>query len=76
MTELIELTSTEKFLEKSGFKITLKEVADKYGKLHYNMTRDFHKMISEVSEENLASLNVEGSSYKPPHLGTFGGRVA
>ena len=61
--DLIELTSTEKFLQDSGFRMTLKEVADTYNKKHYNMVRDFHKMIAEVSEDNLASLKYEGSSY-------------
>ena len=53
---LLELTNKEQELQGLGVKVTLKEIADKYGKEHKNLKRDFNLMISRLNEEELASL--------------------
>ena len=48
---LLELTNKEKELQGLGVKVTLKEIADKYGKNHNHLKRDFNLMVSRLSEE-------------------------
>jgi len=61
--ELIKLNQTEQFLANQNVTMTLKEIADRYGKENYNLVRDFNKMISTLDEDRLAALNFQGSSY-------------
>lgn len=63
MKELIKLNPTEQFLANTNLTMTLKDVADKYGKRHDNLTRDFKRMVAELSDENLDALNFEVTSY-------------
>ena len=64
MKDLIELTPTESFLQNAGFTMTLKDVANQYGKENYNLVRDFNSMISTLDEDSLSHLKFEGAKYK------------
>jgi len=61
--KLIKLTSTEKFLQDSGLKLTLKEVANKYDIRHDNAMRDFKKMVATLSDDELNLLHFEIVKY-------------
>jgi hypothetical protein len=64
MNELIELNPQELFLQNTGLTMTLKQIADQYGKENSNLMRDFHKMLSVLNEEEIATLNYEHCKYK------------
>jgi len=63
MKDLIELTPTESFLQNAGFKMTLKDVADQYGKENKNLVSDFNKMISTLDEERFNELKFQPVKY-------------
>ncbi len=46
MDDLIQLTSTESFLQKTGFTMTLKDVADQYGKENGKLVKSFEQQIN------------------------------
>ena len=64
MNELIELNETEQFLQDSGVRVTLKQVADKYGKEHFNLMNDFKRMITSLTDLELATLNFQDRKFK------------
>ncbi len=69
--DLIELTTVEQSLQDSGVSMTLKDIADKYGKRHADLNRSFSKMVDKVGAD-VALCNYsyrefttsEGNSYK------------
>jgi hypothetical protein len=63
MNELITLNPTEQFLANQNITMTLKDVADKYNVEHKNATRDFKKMVTSLSDDELDTLNFELTSY-------------
>jgi len=64
MNELIVLNPTEQFLQDSNIMMTLKDVADYVRKEHKNVTRDFKKMIAELSDDEVGQLKFELSEYR------------
>ena len=61
--ELVELTSTEMFLQESGISMTLNDIANKYEKRHSNLKRDFFEAYSKLTETNIDMLRFEQTSY-------------
>jgi hypothetical protein len=55
---LIELSPTEQFLADQGITMTLKDIADKYGKRHSDLKATFNLAISKLSEENIGYVTV------------------
>jgi hypothetical protein len=58
MNELIELNPTEQFLANQNITMTLKEIADKYGKRHNDLKATFNLAVSKLSEENISYVQV------------------
>ena len=63
MNELITLTEHEQYLQNADFTMTLKDVADKYGKENYNLVNDFNKMTSSLTEKSFNALTFQGVNY-------------
>jgi len=61
---LITLTESEQYLQDANFKMTLKDVADKYGKKHSNLIRDFYIDISQLDDDELLALHFEQSIFE------------
>jgi hypothetical protein len=68
---LLELTNKEKELQGLGVKVTLKEIADKYGKNHNHLKRDFNLMVSRLSEEELTVTNFGHREFKTTKGNTY-----
>jgi hypothetical protein len=58
MNELIKLNPTEQFLANQNISMTLKDIADRYGKRHNDLKATFNLAISKLSEENIGYVQV------------------
>jgi hypothetical protein len=58
MSELITLNPTEQFLQNSGMTMTLKDIADKYGKRHNDLMDTFKLAVSKLTDENISYVAV------------------
>lgn len=58
MNELITLNPTEQFLANQNITMTLKDIADKYGKRHNDLKATFNLAVSKLTEENIGYVEV------------------
>jgi len=61
--ELIKLNETEQFIANTGLTMTLKDIADYVGKEHKNVSRDFKKMLADLSDDEINQLKFELVEY-------------
>jgi len=57
MNELIKLTPTEQFLQNTNMTITLKEIADKYGKENSKLVKSFEQQIGNLTDDRFESFD-------------------